>query len=691
MGAGISDPISVFYYIALPPQCSASLSKESDSGIDEVVLTGECPGSGVFTFIVNDGSINKKPQYNKEMQKLNNLPDLSRTHYLGFRIEEADSLWQVEEAVKQSLQHTYAPLFQQFMKVREEIEKSGMHPLLIPTLQNQLEKNSNVFVFQKIFQPPFDLDVLFVAHAATSTRQLSGPRLMKMINSFLGSKLTNFIDGKKKDFDKTFDEVFQSASWQPKQTEVAKAAFSNLIGGMGYFHGSSYIKNGENVLASPPGSLFTAVPSRPFFPRGFLWDEGFHQLILSEWDWRISLESLLDWTNLMLPNGWIPREQILGSEAVSRVPTEFVFQNPDHANPPSLFLLIDKLVTLATSSSSTATQASTVIRDDESQAAVDGELLSHDKPVKEHHQQQQQQQQQKRKRGSFPEPLSSTVGEATLRRFFVEGEVFEKISRWYNWLKSTQTSTVPFTFQWKGRTENHTFTSGLDDYPRARFPSDSEAHLDLQCWMIICARTLAKVAQFIGADSYPFESDMQEISRRLELFWDVERELYSDISSLNIYASSETVFSPHIGYVSLFPLISRSISSNSPRLGKLLEVLSDKKKLWSKFGLRSLAADDPLFGAGENYWRGPIWININYLVLSALHSHYAKEEGPYRERAQKLYSSLRTNLINNMVREYHDSGFIWEQYVPSSGKGKGTRPFTGWSALIVNILAERYV
>ncbi len=61
------------------------------------------------------------------------------------------------------------------------------------------------------------------------------------------------------------------------------------------------------------------------------------------------------------------------------------------------------------------------------------------------------------------------------------------------------------------------------------------------------------------------------------------------------------------------------LPADSPRVGSVLDMLRDPLHLWSPYGLRSLSASHPEFGTGENYWKGPIWIQMSYLALQALH------------------------------------------------------------------------
>ena len=45
----------------------------------------------------------------------------------------------------------------------------------------------------------------------------------------------------------------------------------------------------------------------------------------------------------------------------------------------------------------------------------------------------------------------------------------------------------------------------------------------------------------------------------------------------------------------------------------------------------------------------------------------------------------------NVVNSYYESGYLWEQYDNAAeGKGKGARPFTGWTSLILLIMAEAF-
>lgn len=123
-----------------------------------------------------------------------------------------------------------------------------------------------------------------------------------------------------------------------------------MLGGIGYFYGTSLItsplldnrKSTEPMSVEYfPASLFTATPSRSKFPRGFLWDEGFHVLLIGRWDVELALQSLGHWLDLLNAEGWIPREQILGWEARAVVPKEFIVQSTSVANPPTLILAIE--------------------------------------------------------------------------------------------------------------------------------------------------------------------------------------------------------------------------------------------------------------------------------------------------------------------------------------------------------------
>lgn len=90
---------------------------------------------------------------------------------------------------------------------------------------------------------------------------------------------------------------------------------------------------------------------------------------------------------------------------------------------------------------------------------------------------------------------------------------------------------------------------------------------------------------------------------------------------------------------------------------------------------------DPLFLATASaYWRGPVWININYLFLRGLHLYYPSQA--------TYYGKLRGDLIGTVCKQEEERGYFYENYI--NGKGSFSFPFTGWTALIAVIIREDY-
>lgn len=92
-------------------------------------------------------------------------------------------------------------------------------------------------------------------------------------------------------FSNRFSSIFPVPAKDPSLQSFSQAITSNLLGGIGYFYGSSIedrsfsyewdqdddepTDEGKNREGGPiltePRELLTGTPSRSFFPRGFYW------------------------------------------------------------------------------------------------------------------------------------------------------------------------------------------------------------------------------------------------------------------------------------------------------------------------------------------------------------------------------------------------------------------------------------
>lgn len=79
--------------------------------------------------------------------------------------------------------------------------------------------------------------------------------------------------------------------------------------------------------------------------------------------------------------------------------------------------------------------------------------------------------------------------------------------------------------------------------------------------------------------------------------------------------------------MSLFPLAMRLLPPESAELkAQLLHLKTGG--IVTDFGLQSLSSSSSLYDTRNTehdppYWRGPVWINVNFLVLASL-AHYAQ-------------------------------------------------------------------
>lgn len=318
---------------------------------------------------------------------------------------------------------------------------------------------------------------------------------------------------------------------------------------------------------------------------------------------------------LMDEDGWIGREQILGPEARSKVPAEFQTQYPHYANPPTLFFVLETFIDKLENANSSEKASERSLDED-----IAGRNLR-----------------------------SAHLDNPGLAIQYLK-QLYPLLKKHFAWFRRTQRGDIKTydreafsskeAYRWRGRTPQHILTSGLDDYPRPQPPHPGELHVDLISWMGMMSRSMKRIAKKIGEDEDASEYGSIEnaIIRNIDdLHWDERAQTYCDAT---IDAYEESVHVCHKGYVSIFPFMVGLVGPDSPRLKAVLDLIENPEELWSEYGIRSLSKKDELYGTEENYWRSPVWVNMNYLVIwRLLVSSYLACKAPWTRANTSIGSS----------------------------------------------------
>ena len=100
--------------------------------------------------------------------------------------------------------------------------------------------------------------------------------------------------------------------------------------------------------------------------------------------------------------------------------------------------------------------------------------------------------------------------------------------------------------------------------------------------------------------------------------------------------------------------------------------LLNAREFWLPYLVPTVAKSERAFKAGETFliWRGPSWINTNWLLVQGLRQH------SFHEPARHIAEKSAELVLKSGFREY---------YNPLTGEGYGAKDF-GWSTLVVDML-----
>lgn len=181
-------------------------------------------------------------------------------------------------------------------------------------------------------------------------------------------------------------------------------------------------------------------------------------------------------------------------------------------------------------------------------------------------------------------------------------------------------------------------------------------------------RDLAEVARLLGDDPRPLEVRAERTARAIDgKLWDEQASAYLDYDLV----SGEPI--PSLVSGGFGPLFAGV--PNADRVGKLLALL-DSPAFAQAAGpnapIPSYSRLAPDY-APNRYWRGPVWVNMNWMIADGLWAYGHHDYAAW----------IREATVGLVAAQ----GF-YEYFNPETGEGLGTDSFSWTAALVIDLISE---
>jgi hypothetical protein len=237
-------------------------------------------------------------------------------------------------------------------------------------------------------------------------------------------------------------------------------------------------------------------------------------------------------------------------------------------------------------------------------------------------------------------------------------EVWEPLTHYYDSLQK---------YLKQGNELYMTDWASMDNSPRNVYLESGGMGIDISSEMVLFARQLATLAQFLGKsdEARQYSTQGDELARIInKRMWDKKRKFYFDLTVDGKLAPVMTI----AAYWTLLASV-----ASPAQAAALVEELKNPNTFGRTNPVPTLAANQPGYVPAGGYWRGSVWAPTETMVIRGL------ENFGYDDLAREI----ALKHLDLVARVYEKTGTIWENYSPdATQQGMPAKAdFVGWSGI----------